>query len=143
LLAAAFLDKEHSKVHEQIVRFKLAIDKDSETLSPQSRDVIKSEFKLLPAAGDLERFNEEYLTKNKDCAQRTISALKVRKILSPDSASSVEKDIVGVLDLPSITIQEASQAYELLRSWRSSDSEAFRLLAGAKWPKSSIFSETS
>ncbi len=130
-------------MHEQIVRFKLAIDKDNETLSPQGRDVIKSEFTLLPAGGDLKRFNEEYLTNNRDCAQRTVSALKVRKILSPDSASSVEKDIISVLDLPSITIQEASEAYELLRSWRSNESEAFRLLAGAKWPKASIFSETS
>ncbi len=139
LLAAAALDKEHSKVHEQIIRFKLALDQGAKTLSPQSADVIKSEFTLLPAGADLTKYNDEYLLKHSECSRRTVSALKVRKLLSPDSASAVEKDVVGVLDLPSITLEEAKEAFALLGSWKSKEVEAFRLLAEAKWPKASVF----
>ena len=143
LLAAAALDKEHSRVHEDIVRFAIAIEKDAESISPEARDVIKSEFTLLPAGGDLKKFNEEYFSKNKDCARRTVSALKVRKILSPESASSVEKDIVNVLSLPSITFEEAKETYELLCSWKSSEAKAFRSKAAAKWPKATVFSTST
>lgn len=143
LLAAAALDKEHSKVHEQIIRFKLAIDNNKETLSPQAAEVIKSEFNLLPAGADVTAYNDEYLSRNKDCSRRMVSALKVRKLLSPDSASSVEKDVVGVLDLPSITLDEAKEAYALLSAWKSNEAEAFRQLAEAKWPNASVFATSA
>jgi hypothetical protein len=139
LLAAAALDKEHSKVHEQIVRFKLAIDKDVEGVPAKSAEVIKSEFTLLPASVNLTQYNDEYLSGNKDCARRTVSALKVRKLLAPDSAGQCGKDVVGVLKFPSITLEEATEALDLLRSWKSSEVEDFRKAAAAKWPKTSIF----
>jgi hypothetical protein len=139
LLVAAALDKEHSKVHEQTVRFKLAINKDKESLSPQAADIIKTEFTLLPTDVDLKSYNDEYLSRNKDCSRRTVSALKVRKLLSPEMSSTVEKDVVGILDLPSITMQDAKEAFALLTSWKSTEVESFRLLAEAKWPKASVF----
>jgi peptide alpha-N-acetyltransferase len=110
LLAAAALDKEHPKVHEQIIRFKLAIDKDMEAVPPKSAEIIKSEFTLLPASTPLTQVNGEYLAKHKDSARSTLFALRVRKLLSPDSASSVEKDVVAVIKLPSITVEEAEEA---------------------------------
>lgn len=139
LLAAAALDKDHSKVHEQIVRFKLAIDKDLEGVPAKSAEVIMSEFTLVPASVNLSQYNDEYLSKNKDCARRTLLALKIRKLLAPDSAGQCGKDMMGVLKLPSITSEEATEALELLGSWKSSEVENFRKAAAAKWPKATIF----
>ena len=138
-MAAAALDKDHSKVHEQIVRFKLAIDKDFEGVPAKSAEVIKSEFTLLPASVKLSQYNDEYRSRNKDCARRTVSALKVRKLLAPDSAGQCGKDIVAVLKLPTITLEEATEALELLSSWKSSEVEGFRKEAAAIWPKASVF----
>lgn len=139
LLAASALDKEHSEVHEQVVRFKLALDKDSEILPPMSAQVVKSEFTLLPTSVDLPKHNDEYLAKHKDCARQTLSALKVRKLLKPDSVSAVEKDVAAVVNLPTITMEEAIEALELLTLWKSSEVDRYRIKAGAKWPKATIF----
>lgn len=139
LLAAAALDKDHSKVHEQTIRFKLALNKEEKTLSPQAAEAIKSEFTLLPAGVDLTKYNDEYITKHSDCSRRMVSGLKTRRLLSRESASSVEKDIISVLDLPSITLEEATEAFALLRLWKSKEVESFRLLAEAKWPKATVF----
>jgi hypothetical protein len=126
-------------VHEQIIRFKLALDKDIEGLPAKSAEVIKSEFTLLPPSVNLSQYNDEYLSRNKDCARRTLSVLKVRKLLTPDSVGQCAKDVAGVLKLPTITSEEAQEALELLSSWKSSELESFRKAASGKWPKASIF----
>jgi hypothetical protein len=143
LLASSALDKEHSKVHEQTIRFKLALDKDPDALAPKSGEVIKLEFNLVPSSMDLSTFNDKYLKKHKDCARRSISALATRKLLNPGSSSTCEKDIVAVINLPSISIQEATEALELLTSWKSSEVEALRSRAATKWPKATIFAAKS
>jgi hypothetical protein len=139
LLAAAGLDGEHSKVHEQTVRFKLAIEKDIEELPPKSAEIIKSEVTLLPASKPLTQYNDEYLTKHRDCVRRTLSALSVRKLLSPDSASSCATDVAATIKLQSITMEEAKEALELLSSWQSAEVESFRSSAAAKWPNATAF----
>lgn len=142
-MAAAALDREHSKVHEQIVRFKLAIDKDMEGLPFKSAEVIKSEFTLIPASTPLTQYNDEYLTKHKDCARRTLSALSVRRMLSPDSASSCAKDVAAAIKLQSITMEEAKEALALLSSWQSAEVESFRSNAAVKWPKAAAFAAST
>jgi hypothetical protein len=143
LLAAAALEKEHPKIHEQIIRFKLALDKDYASLPPKAAEVIKSEFILMPASVDLSQYNDDYLYKHKDSVLCTLSALKVRKLLSPDSASSCEEDAVAVLKLPSITLEEAKETCELLSTWNSSEVDGFRSSAAAKWTKASAFTASN
>ncbi|KAG9232917.1 NMDA receptor-regulated protein 1-domain-containing protein [Amylocarpus encephaloides] len=109
LLAASALDSHNSKVHQQIVSFKLALDRDSESLAPKTAEVIKSEFKLLPA------------------------------LLSPKDSPSIEKDIASVLQLPTITFGAAQEALELLNSWKSGEVVTFKTSAEKKWPKAKIF----
>ena len=138
-MAATALDSEHPKVHEQIVRFKLAIDEDGNTLPSQSAEVIKSEFTLLPSSVNLSHFNEEYLSKRKDSAKHTLSALRVRKLLSPASASDVEKSVAELIETPSITFEEAKEGLALLESWKSGEIESYRSSAAAKWPKALVF----
>ena len=138
-MAAAALDKEHSKVHEQTIRFKLALDENIKGLSLTSAEVIKTEFTLLPTPVNLAQYNDEYLSKHKDCARRTLSGLKARKMLSPDSAPNIEKDAEAILNLPTITFEEAREGLVLLSTWKSSEIETFRKTAGAKWPQATVF----
>ncbi|KAL3420814.1 tetratricopeptide [Phlyctema vagabunda] len=137
LLAAAKLDAEHPKVHEQIVRFKQVIDSDAEAINDKSAEVIKSEFTLLSEAPA--KYNDNYLAKHKDNASSMLAALRVRRLLSPESTSSCEKDAAAVLNLPTVTSEEAIEALNLLTSWKSSELEAFRSNAASKWPKATAF----
>jgi hypothetical protein len=106
---------------------------------PKSVEIIKSEFTLLPASTPLTQVNNEYLAKQKDSARGTLSALKVRKLLSPDSASSCEKDVAAVIKLPNITMEEAKEVLKLLSLWQSAEVGGFRSSAAAKWPKATVF----
>lgn len=139
LLASSTLDKEHSKVHEQTVRFKLALDKDPDALASRSGEIIKSGFNLIPSTSDLSKFNDEFLSRHKNCARRTTSALAVRKLLNPGSSAVCEKDIAAVISLPTISLQEATEALQLLTSWKSGEVEGLRSKAAAKWPNATIF----
>jgi N-alpha-acetyltransferase 15/16, NatA auxiliary subunit len=143
LLAAAALDKEHSKVHSQAIRFKLALDKDLASLDPKVAEIIKSEFTLLPESASLTQFNNDYLSKHKDCARRTLSGLSVRKLLAHDLAPSADADVVNVLKIEGVTTEEAVEGLELLQRWKSGEVEAFRKAAAAKWPKATVFAASS
>ena len=140
ILAAATLDREHSKLHEQISLFKQVIDKDAETLAPQTAQIIKSEFTPLFASTTISQYNDEYLSKfEKDCVRRTLSALKVRRSISPDLTANVERDAAALIKLPSITMEEAKETLAVLRAWKSSEVESFRTDAASKWPKAKVF----
>jgi len=135
------LDKSHPKVHEQSIRFKLAIDADSSSIKPQSQEVIKSEFKLLSDSVDLFKHNDEYLSSNKENVKATIAGLTVRRILKPEQKESVEKDVVKVLDISSITLTQAEEALELLQSWHSGEVQSFKSRAAGKWPNAVVFNK--
>jgi peptide alpha-N-acetyltransferase len=141
LLAAAALDRSHPTVHEQIIRFKLALDADSSTIPEKSLEVIKSEFTLLPASVKLSNYNDEYLKNNRNSVKGTLAALKVRRLLQEGEKANVEKEVVKVLDLPEITLEDAQEVLELLTTWRSAEVESFKSKAATKWPKATVFSK--
>lgn len=114
-----------------------------EGVSATSLEIIKSEFALLPSSTNPAKYNDEYLAKHKDSALSTLSAIRVRKLLSPDSALSCEKDVAAVIELPSVTLKEAEEALELLSSWKSTEVESFQSSAAAKWPKATVFSAST
>ncbi|TVY25801.1 N-alpha-acetyltransferase, NatA auxiliary subunit [Lachnellula hyalina] len=143
LLAASALDNEHSKVHSQTIRFKLALDKDLATLPPKVAEIIKSEFTLLPESVSLTQFNNDYLSKYEDCARRTLSGLSARKLLAHDLAPSTDADVVKVLKIDNVAMEEAVEGLELLQSWKSGALEAFRKAAAAKWPNATVFAASS
>lgn len=125
------------------MRFKLAMDNGGSELQPKSAELIKSEFNLIPKSTTASQFNDEYLARHKDCARRALSALKVRKLLFPESALASEKDAAAVIKLRSITFEEAREALDLLSSWKSSQLDNFRQAAATKWPKATIFASSS
>jgi N-alpha-acetyltransferase 15/16, NatA auxiliary subunit len=46
---------------------------------------------------------------------------------------------VGILKLPTITWEEAKEAFELLSSWKSGEVNNFQKEAAARWPKALAF----
>lgn len=128
-------------MHEQSIRFKLAVDANVSDIKPVSLEVIRSEFDLLPASVDLAKHNEEYLSRNQVSVEATVAGLTVRRLLKPEEKGAVEKDVVKVLDLPSVTITQAEVILELLQSWRSGEVGVFRERATGKWSNATAFSK--
>lgn len=132
------LDADNAKVHEQAIRLRHALNTDLETLPAKVAEVIKAEFTEVPASADLAKLNQEFREKHKASPQHVLSSIRVQEKLGEDS-SKLGKDVVGLLKLDGIQLEEAEDAQKLLKSWKSSDLEAFQSAAAAKWPESSIF----
>lgn len=141
LLAASKLDPEHPMVHEHTIRFKLATDAASASLSPKTAEVIKTEFTLLPDSTDLAKFNAKYLSKHEDSARHILAVERVRKLLPNYDQQKSEADIHAILALPSTTLSEATDGLDVLCSWNSS-TESYRLKAQSKWPEATIFAKS-
>jgi peptide alpha-N-acetyltransferase len=108
-------------------------------LPAQAAEVIDTEFeKLLPKSQNLEEWNESFLSANKNSVAHIQAALSGRQLLKPDSKAQCEKDLVASLDTPTVTIEEAVVALELLSKW-GSDQTAYAEKASKKWPESSVF----
>ena len=142
LLAASELDSTHPTVHEHTIRFKKALDSENEPLAPEVTEVIKKEFTLLPASKPLAEVNDEFLAKHKDSASHVLSAIRVKKVLSNDK-STADKDVISVLDIPTISFQEAIQGLEILKFSHSSELESYRTKASSKWPDVTAFKSST
>ncbi|KAJ5183599.1 N-terminal acetyltransferase A complex subunit n.t1.c1 [Penicillium capsulatum] len=139
LSAAHAIEPSNPTLHLQILRFRKALDAPSEPLDPQVAEVANAEFdKLLPKSQKLEDWNESYLTANKNSATHVQAGLSARQLLSAESKPQCEKDLLTTLDLPSITIDEAATALDLLNKW-GSDQSPYLQKANKKWPESSLF----
>ncbi|KAF7716912.1 N-terminal acetyltransferase A, auxiliary subunit [Penicillium ucsense] len=139
LSAAHALDPSHPALHLQLLQFRKALDSLSEPLPSPIAEAVNAGFeKLLPKSQSLEEWNETYLTANKDSAGHVLAALSARQALKPDSKEKCDKDVVALLDSPSITIDDAVAALETLKKWKS-DPSAFRQKANAKWPEATAF----
>lgn len=78
------------------------------------------------------------MSANKNSVAHIQAALSGRQLLKPDSKAQCEKDLVASLDTPTVTIEEAVVALELLSKW-GSDQTAYAEKASKKWPESSVF----
>jgi N-alpha-acetyltransferase 15/16, NatA auxiliary subunit len=139
-LAAFALGSSHPAVHEQIVRFKLAIDAASASIPEKTAEVIKTEFTLFPESITPSAFNEEFLSKQNDSARHVFAALRVRQLLPSHEKSKSESEILRSLGLPDITLAEAIEGLELLSSWKSS-TESYVSKANSLWPEATVFKE--
>lgn len=138
LKAALGLDADNAKVHEQAIRLRHALNSDIETLPAKVAEVIKAEFTEVPASGDLAKINQEFREKHKASPQHVLSSIRVQEKLGEDSGK-LGKDVVSLLQLESIQLEDADDAQKVLKSWKSSELEAFQKAAAQKWPESSIF----
>ncbi|OTA87776.1 hypothetical protein M434DRAFT_399365 [Hypoxylon sp. CO27-5] len=138
LNAALALDPEHPMVHEQVIRFRQALNSKLESLPPKVAEVLKSEFTAVDASTDLKKFNDDFKEKHKDSPSHVISAIQAEKLLGGDKKKS-EKDLAGVLNLKGIQHDQAIEVLALLKSWRSSEADAFKEAAHEKWPEVTAF----
>jgi hypothetical protein len=65
----------------------------------------------------------------------------VRYVLDGSTKSQNETDLKKLLDLPSITQQQALAGSEYLDLWKSDSStqDAYREAAAQKWPETTVF----
>jgi tetratricopeptide (TPR) repeat protein len=133
LTLALDLDAKSPKVHEKAVAFRQLLNTATD-ISPKVLEVLKAEFKTIEESTDLNKYNDEYEAANKDSAPHVISAIKARKLLGQDKAKS-EEALIQVLDHTGIEFTDAVEALETLKQWKSSQVEAFKKAALAKWPE--------
>lgn len=138
LKAALALDAENPKVHEQAIRLRQALAADLETLPPKTGEVIKAAFTEIPASADLAKTNQEFREKHRTSPQHVLSSIRVQEQLGEDRGK-LGKAVVNLLKLETIQLEDASDAQELLKSWKSGELDAFKTAAAQKWPESSIF----
>ncbi|KAJ5596707.1 N-terminal acetyltransferase A complex subunit n.t1.c1 [Penicillium hetheringtonii] len=139
LSAAHAIEPSNPALHLQLLQFRKTLDSLPEALPAQTAEVINTEIeKLLPKSQNLEEWNESFLSANKNSVPHIQSALSARQLLKPDLKAQSEKDLLASLDAPTVTIDEAVPALELLDKW-GSDKTAYADKASKKWPESSVF----
>ncbi|KAK8196797.1 hypothetical protein M8818_006964 [Zalaria obscura] len=141
LIAASSLDSENPTLHQQIIRFRQALDSASEPLPDQADEVVKSEFTLIPSSTSPADFNDAFLSKHKDSAPHVQSALAARQVLDPKSQSQNEKDLQATLELPEVQIEDAIDGLALLKQWKSAQAvqEAYVEAAKKRWAEATVF----
>ncbi|KAF2018594.1 N-alpha-acetyltransferas-like protein 15 [Aaosphaeria arxii CBS 175.79] len=140
LNAAAAIDPENPKLHEQVIRFRLTIDGLKET-DPKVSEVLNASFKLGPASTDLKKFNTDWQQKHSQSPSHVQSALNVRHILDNSSKAQNETDLKKLLELPTITTEQAVAGLDLLDEWQSEAGvkDSYRQAASEKWPEVTVF----
>ncbi|KAI2610518.1 N-terminal acetyltransferase A, auxiliary subunit [Hypoxylon sp. NC1633] len=138
LNAALALDAENPTVHEQVVRFRQALNSKISSLPDKVADVLKSGFTAVDRSADLKKFNADFRAKHNDSASHVISAIKTERLLGGDKPKS-EKDLAAVLDIKDVQYEQAAEALSLLKQWRSGEADLLKKAAHEKWPEVSVF----
>ncbi|KAI0110233.1 N-terminal acetyltransferase A, auxiliary subunit [Daldinia grandis] len=138
LNAALALDADHPTVHEQVVRFRQALDSKMESLPPKVAEVLKSEFTIIDAREDLKKYNANFQEKHKNSPPHVISAVKAERLIGEDKKKT-EQDLAGVLNLKDIHHEHAEEVLAILRQWRSDEADSFKAAAHEKWPEVTVF----
>lgn len=141
LLAAAAIDHTNHTLHEQSIRFRLALDSSASELPPRVLEVINANFNLLPASKDLSAHNDEFLQIHAQSPLHVHSALTVRHILDPGSQPQNEKDLLETLKLDSISAENVRAGLSLLEDWKSDEETKDAYLESARkiWPEATVF----
>lgn len=138
LKAALSIDPEHPKVHEHVVAFRQALDKDLTSLPSKVIEVLKSEFTAVAAGTDLKQFDREFREKHNESARHILASIRVQEKLGSDRAT-LAKELISLLQLQGVTLEDGTEILETLRSWRAGELDAFKTAAKGKWPEASAF----
>jgi len=138
LNAALALDAQHPALHAQSIELRHVLNSSLESLPAKVQVTLNAEFTAIPPSADLKKLNAEYLDKHTNSTVHRIAAARAAKALGePDAA--IEKSLVDVLQLGSVTFDEAGTVLEQLRNWKSSEAAAFKKTAHEKWPEVTQF----
>jgi hypothetical protein len=136
--AAFALDAQHPALHAQAVELRHALNSSLESLPAKVQETVNAEFTAIPASADLKKLNADYLDKNTNSAAHRFAAARAAKVLGEPNAA-IEKSLVDVLQVESVTFDEAADVLQQLRKWRSSEAAAFKKAAHEKWPEVTQF----
>jgi hypothetical protein len=132
LNAASAIDANSPIVHEQAVAFRFMLNNKPE-LPAKVAKLLNSEFQIISPSTDLKALNDKYLSEHKQIPGPVISAIKVQRLLGEDKVRC-EKELAELLSVPDFTFSDAVMVLDLLKTWKSSETEAFQKAALSKWP---------
>jgi len=126
------------RVHEREMEFLHDVRPVLASLPPKVAEVLKSELSSLGASTDLNKTNEAYLSQHKESPSHVLAAVRVQRMLGGDQVKC-EKHLLAIPAMKGTTLEEACEALDTLKSWRSGEAEAFKKTAGKRWPEASRF----
>lgn len=113
----------------------------SKDLPAKVEEALKTSFTILPPGADLKAYNSEFQQKHSSSVPHLQAVYNVEYLLDNSTKSQNESSLLKLLDLPSITMAQASASLDLLNEWKSEEQtkETYREAAAKKWPEASIF----
>lgn len=146
LLKSIKIDANHATLHEQLVRFRLAVEAAGSEIKANTKTVLNQHWSTLYHGKDLNTFAAEFAKKNVESANpgsvdHVIAAAMV--------ASLTEKEIVKAEKLlfmvdqdrfvESRTLENTVLVHKTLRSMRSSRAQEFKTKAHDWFPHATVF----
>jgi tetratricopeptide (TPR) repeat protein len=132
LNAGLALGSKHPELHVQAITFRNLLSNNPE-VPPKVAEVLKAEFKTIDASQDLRKYNDDYRKKHQDSPSHVIAAIKAEKVLGEDK-SSCEKKLLELVSNQNAEFAHALEILDVLKGWRSSETDAFKKAALSRWP---------
>ncbi|KAF9575720.1 N-alpha-acetyltransferase 16, NatA auxiliary subunit [Mortierella alpina] len=144
LLKALDIDANHATLHEQLVRFALAVQKGASLLKPEVKAVIDQQWTVLYQGLDLEGFNTSFITRNKATGSvpHVISAAIAASLINPADKSKAEELLFTVQEdkyQQSRSLDNVVLVLKTLRSMRSSRLQEWKDKAKTWYPRAAPF----
>ncbi|KAI9891426.1 MAG: hypothetical protein M1814_002745 [Vezdaea aestivalis] len=134
LIAANEIDKGDPVLHEQLVKFKQKLAAPHKPIDEKTLSYIKSNFTLLPETDSLAAWHEEFGRNKARTPAWVMSEARTDLLLHSNGGIEAEKKVFDVINIPSVTLQDSSQAYEFLKARKSKMTDAFLQQVQDKWP---------
>ena len=141
LNSAIALEPTNPRVHERNVQFRHVVSPELASLPETTSSVLKSEFPPLGESGDLgslNKFNDEFLERNKGSPAHVHVAIRARRMLGGDK-SACEAELVKLAGDEGLELEDAREVLRTLEEWGSEQVGAFKEKARARWPEASGF----
>ncbi|KAF9115827.1 N-alpha-acetyltransferase 15, NatA auxiliary subunit [Mortierella sp. AM989] len=150
LLKAIKIEPNSAELHEQLVRFALAVQKAS--LAPSVKTVIDQHWSTLYQGQDLAAFTSAFVEKNKDLGSvsHTVSAAAVAFLLSSSDSKNSKAESLSKSEALLFSIQDDQYqktrslemvvlVQNLLKKWRSSRVQEWNEMAKTWYPRATAF----
>ncbi|KAG0201400.1 N-alpha-acetyltransferase 16, NatA auxiliary subunit [Mortierella sp. GBA30] len=147
LLKSVQLDSNNATLHEQLVRFALAVKKAGDSIKPAVKSVVDKHWETLYQSkdSDLLSFTTAFLEKNKDLGSvpHLISAAIAVSLIHPGDKSKAEEIVFMIADgdkyKKTRSLENCLLAQKTLKTMRSSRLQELKAKAAEWYPKATAF----